>query len=238
MKEFILHRKDIPGGKAILFMKTDGTASARLYWYDDDESTVYLDSLSVDAECRHQHLGTKLQEVRELLGAQLGAKQAMLFVDKGSWMHDWYVRRGYRDYMTHDYPNYMWMVKDISVPKKSERVSAEELLRSKMRQVTAILSEPIPGAELILVYACVDEDGQECLFLRSPIRNMEKGEWDLDYSTLTGSIDPALLIYRLKRGTIEDVLGITRIWEESPINIHDRNLNICKELLTVSYLNS
>ena len=98
---FIIHVKTEPILDSILIMEESGKAFCRAYRYNDDNTTIYLDWLSVDPEYRKQGLGTLLQEIRENIGRHLGYSKACLWVEIGSWMHDWYTRRGYKDWVKH-----------------------------------------------------------------------------------------------------------------------------------------
>jgi ribosomal protein S18 acetylase RimI-like enzyme len=96
-------------------MEKTGKAFARLYWYHDDNDTVYLDWLSVVEECRRRGVGRELQEMREKIGQNMGAKTACLMVENNTWMHDWYARRGYKDWKdVENYSNFIWMKKLIT----------------------------------------------------------------------------------------------------------------------------
>ena len=102
-------------------MEKQGKAFARLYWYDDDDKIVYLDMLSVDQEERGKGLGTKLQEIRENIGRELGAIEACLWVKKNTWMYRWYKRRSYLDWKDHETENNsIWMKKIINYIEKYE----------------------------------------------------------------------------------------------------------------------
>lgn len=80
----------------------------------EDGKTIYLNSLYVDESIRNQGIGTKLQEIREQIGVNSGAKYYRLIVFIGSWMHEWYKRRGYYDlFMCEEDDDYMCMQKDL-----------------------------------------------------------------------------------------------------------------------------
>lgn len=112
---FIPHYKIESWGLSILIMERSGKAFGRLYQYNDDSSSVYLDWLSVDEDSRNQGIGTELQEVREKIGVGLGATTSCLWVRKDTWMHDWYKRRGYIDFQNHsDEENAIWMKKPLN----------------------------------------------------------------------------------------------------------------------------
>ena len=110
--KFIKHYASSNWGKSILIMEEKGRAFGRIYWYNDDNSSVYLDMLSVKKNSRKKGLGTLLQNIREKIGIKSGAKISWLSVDKNSWMHTWYMRRGYTDceYNVNE-ENMIWMKK-------------------------------------------------------------------------------------------------------------------------------
>jgi N-acetylglutamate synthase-like GNAT family acetyltransferase len=111
---FISHSTDHSWGKSILIMEENGNAFARVYWYFDDNLSVCLDWLSVSENSRRNGIGTKLQEIREKLGTELGATTSYLWVEKGTWMHEWYKRRGYEDYKDNEKEkNAIWMQKSL-----------------------------------------------------------------------------------------------------------------------------
>ncbi len=113
-RHFILHHKYSDWGSSILIMEETGKAFGRLYQYSDDSTTVYLDWLSVDKEFRRQGIGTELQEIREKIGVELGANTSCLSVQKDTWMHNWYKRRGYEDWKDDENDeNFIWMKKPI-----------------------------------------------------------------------------------------------------------------------------
>lgn len=111
--EYISHYKHYEEGGSILLMDALGRAFGRCYWYNDDMSIIYLDWLSVEEECRNKKMATKLQVVREEIGKLLGAEYSMLYVDKGSWMKEWYEKRGYEYWENYD-EEYIWMKKVLT----------------------------------------------------------------------------------------------------------------------------
>lgn len=99
---------------SLFITEKSGNAMARLYWYHDDNTTVYLDWLNVSETHRKKGLGKELQEIRERIGVSMGAVTSCLWVVKGSWMQDWYKRRGYVDWIDHDTEtNAIWMRKQL-----------------------------------------------------------------------------------------------------------------------------
>lgn len=94
-------------------IKVDGVAKASVYWYLDDSSTVYLSNLVVFPQFRNKGIGEKLQVMREQIGKDINAKSACLWVKKGTWMYDWYQRRGYSDIKDHEQNGFVWMSKSL-----------------------------------------------------------------------------------------------------------------------------
>lgn len=116
---FIIHPAKHDWGYSILFMLQTGGAFARLYWYEDDDKNVYLDMLSVIPDIQNHGWGKLLQQVRENVGRALGFQKSNLWVKKDTWMHEWYIRRGYSDMCDHESePDSIWMTKDLN-PEKS-----------------------------------------------------------------------------------------------------------------------
>ena len=113
-KRFISHFTIASWGSSILIMEKSGKAFSRIYWYNDDNTTVYLDYLSVDEDIRRKGIGTIMQVMREKIGITLGATTSCLWVNKNTWMHDWYKRRGYEDWKNHEQEeNAVWMRKSL-----------------------------------------------------------------------------------------------------------------------------
>lgn len=99
----------------LLIMEKDGKAYGRMYWFHDDPTSVYLNNLSVEEHERGNNLGTKMQELREQIGIELGAHLSFLWVKRDSWMHDWYLRRGYKDFTDYvDDDSIIWMQKELN----------------------------------------------------------------------------------------------------------------------------
>lgn len=111
---FVSHFKLEAWGFSILIMEKNGTAFGRIYRYDDDTTSIYLDMLSVSEEARMKGIGTKLQEMREEIGRQFGATSSYLWVRKSTWMNSWYQRRGYEYFKEYDQEeNSVWMRKSL-----------------------------------------------------------------------------------------------------------------------------
>ena len=113
--EFISHPQTESWGKSNFTMEKEGRAFCRLYYYDDENTTVYLEGLSVVEEARRQGIGTELFKLMEYFGICLGATISNLWVDKDSWMFGWYSRMGYEYLKDHeDQENCVWMKKSLT----------------------------------------------------------------------------------------------------------------------------
>lgn len=90
----------------------DGIAYVRIYTDVDNEDVLYIDSLSVCETERGKGTATKLLNIHHKLAKHLN-RVSMLFVEKDSWMYDWYVRRGYTYYGEYqEDPESVWMIND------------------------------------------------------------------------------------------------------------------------------
>ena len=96
-----------------LTIKADSVAEASIYWYLDDNSTVYLSNLVVYPQFRNKGVGKQLQEIREQIGRDLNANISCLWVKNGTWMHEWYKRRGYSNLKDHEQKGFVWMSKPL-----------------------------------------------------------------------------------------------------------------------------
>jgi len=110
--KFIGHYSSSEIHDSIVIMEKNGYDFGRIYWFHDDNTIIYLYQLNVNEKSKRQGIGTELQQLREKMGLCLGAKISCLWVKKGSWMHDWYKRRGYIDWKNNDTEeNAIWMKK-------------------------------------------------------------------------------------------------------------------------------
>jgi len=112
---FISHSVVESWGSIIYIMEKDGKSFCSVYWYNDDPSTIFISNLSVNPENRNQGLATELQEMCEEMGRDFGYTISCLWVNKNTWVHDWYERRGYEDHIPHedDIENLIWMRKSL-----------------------------------------------------------------------------------------------------------------------------
>jgi len=89
-----------------------GKSFAKIYWYHDDQLSLYITDLySTDL---HKGFGTEILSLCENIGRELGMENSYLWVDKNTWMHDWYKRIGYVDLKDYkDRENFIWMQKPL-----------------------------------------------------------------------------------------------------------------------------
>ena len=106
---YICHISDSDYGGSVLVMEKSGRAFARTYWFNDDAATIYFDWLSVDKSERGNGIATELLNAHIEVAKQFEV-ETMLWVEKGTWMHEWYSRKGYQDYKEHENEsNAVWM---------------------------------------------------------------------------------------------------------------------------------
>lgn len=108
----MIYEISLKDDKKIIWIKSDN-ASSSLYFYNDDNESIYISNLIVKNKFRNNKLGTKLLELTENIGILLNAINAYLWVDKNSWLHDWYKRKGYSDFQKHERDGYVWMKKQL-----------------------------------------------------------------------------------------------------------------------------
>ena len=111
--EFIHHYACNSWGDEVFIMEKNGKGFGRVYWFNEDKTSAILCWLSVNEDERKKGLGTKLQEIREDIAKIIGATTTFLWVEKGSWMYEWYKRRGYEDYKDHEEEDCIWMKKQL-----------------------------------------------------------------------------------------------------------------------------
>ena len=85
-----------------------------LYVYNDDMKTMYLSSVRVNPTARKKGIGNDILVTAENEAKKYGADNIRLFVSRSSWVHDWYKRYGFVDFMIDKYKDYIWMQKQIN----------------------------------------------------------------------------------------------------------------------------
>lgn len=108
-RRFICHITDSEWGGSVLVMENKGKAFARTYWFNDGDSTIYFDWLSVNKSERRNGIATELLNAHIDLAKKFNVK-TMLWVTKGTWMQEWFKRKGYIDYKDYEKEsNAIWM---------------------------------------------------------------------------------------------------------------------------------
>lgn len=79
--------------------------------YEDDPNTCILTHLLVDEDHRQKGYGTKALEQAEMIAKDLGCNVIQLMVETDSWMHDWYLKKGYK-FLKYD-TAYTWLCKKL-----------------------------------------------------------------------------------------------------------------------------
>lgn len=85
-----------------------------LYVYNDDLKTMYLSNVRVKPTARKRGIGNDILVTAENEAKKYGADNISLVVSKSSWVHDWYKRYGFADFMIDKHKDYVWMQKQIS----------------------------------------------------------------------------------------------------------------------------
>ena len=110
-KRFILHLNKSEEGGAIMIMEKNGAAFARTYWFNDTTHEITFDFLSVEKKQRKKGIATELIQGHIQTAKELGL-QSTLWVNKETWMYNWYKRLGYVEYSSYeDIENAVWMKK-------------------------------------------------------------------------------------------------------------------------------
>lgn len=90
------------------------TAHSRIWLeiYEDNPELCIFTHLLVDEDHRRKGYGTKAIEQAEIIAKDLGCDTIHLKVKTDSWMHNWYLRSGYK-FLTNAEDNYTWLTKSI-----------------------------------------------------------------------------------------------------------------------------
>lgn len=110
-EEFVYHITNSKYNTTLHILHKDGIAYVRIYTDVDSDQVLYIDSLSVSEIERGKGIATKLLNIHHGIAKYIN-RVSMLFVEKNSWMYEWYGRNGYEYYS--DYPDQegsVWMVK-------------------------------------------------------------------------------------------------------------------------------
>ena len=91
-EEFIYHNAE----DYTLIMTSSGEGICSVSIDENIRSCACIYNLSVEEKCRGRGYGNRLLEEAEKVAQKQGASVVSLSAKKGSFMHDWYQRRGYK----------------------------------------------------------------------------------------------------------------------------------------------
>ena len=124
----IRHNKVEDWGMSIFIMGYYGVVMGNVYWYNDDHTTAYISSLSVEPHATGKGFGNEMLKALELTASLSGYTKVCLWVNKGSWMHGWYLRHGYAFLKDHESGNNMiWLFKNLKARSQTIPVSKKPL---------------------------------------------------------------------------------------------------------------
>ena len=82
-----------------------------LYRYDDNLREIFLANVFVKENSRNKGLGNRILELAVLEAKKLKGEVLILKCDKNSWIHEWYLRKGFKD--TSIEKEMVWMCKEL-----------------------------------------------------------------------------------------------------------------------------
>lgn len=88
-----------------------GCSKATIYRHKGQSIAVFK-SIKVDSCKRRKGYGNELLNTLENIARNLGCDSCTLWVNKYTWMHDWYKRKGYEDFDDYD-EQFIWMYKQL-----------------------------------------------------------------------------------------------------------------------------
>jgi predicted GNAT family N-acyltransferase len=95
LSTFVSHRRDTSWGGDILLIRNDGTSTGRLYWFNDDTYTSYIEGIHVSENSRMNGLGNEVLHELLLISSSLGFTKCMLWCSNNSFVKSWYERNGF-----------------------------------------------------------------------------------------------------------------------------------------------
>ena len=112
--DFSIKEESTDFGKRWYIDSNDKIWRFALYVYNDDPFTYYLSNVFVSEDYRKRGIGNIILNMANDIAKSHNANTLMLKVIANSFMHDWYQRHGFEDFVCDDEDlNYMWMRKEI-----------------------------------------------------------------------------------------------------------------------------
>lgn len=90
-----IHRNIYKWGESETIVVEDGDGFIKIQYDNDLPENGFIESLSVISGKRRMGMGKLLLKAAELKIAEKGKKYARLYVEKDTWLVDWYLRNGY-----------------------------------------------------------------------------------------------------------------------------------------------
>lgn len=111
---FIYNKVSLDWGDVVHIMHKKGYGYVRAYNnYGEIKNHLFIDMLCVSNEHRKEGVGLSLLESAEEVGRNRECTHALLWVEIDSWMHKWYLRRGYKHYVEHESKKDTWLIKPL-----------------------------------------------------------------------------------------------------------------------------
>lgn len=108
---FISHTTQSEWGGSFLVMEKNGHAFARTYWFHEESDNIFFDWLDVSENARNEGFGNELLDHHIDTANKLNLN-SFLWAVKDSWIHDWYIRKGYLDKGDHsEMEGCVWMMR-------------------------------------------------------------------------------------------------------------------------------
>lgn len=110
----ITHRSEFSDGVIMTIMINDGSGVVRLYWFNDDSKSLYLEGLHISEDKRNLGYGKLLLNYCINYAKTNNFNKLYLWCIKNEWVYSWYKRCGFVDDSIYDnVPNSIWMIKNI-----------------------------------------------------------------------------------------------------------------------------
>lgn len=100
-------------GASIHVIAADGKALVKMVIDNDNTEDCDLYDLNTHPSCRRQGYATMLMQEAEKIALSMGIKRLNLWVEKKSWMEQWYRQMGFyiEEFRKPPNENTIWMVK-------------------------------------------------------------------------------------------------------------------------------
>lgn len=86
-----------PWGRSVTLIDEDGCAMVEVT-KEDSNNYAYISGLKVHPSVQRNGRATELLHCAELQALGLGVNIVLLQVVPNTWVHDWYIRKGYSDF--------------------------------------------------------------------------------------------------------------------------------------------